>query len=132
MGTLLGSMNGNQINITSSFAVPMKFTQNNSEGEIIIDKDYQNKMLKFYRKVNQKEGIVGLYYTTNAVTQNVTKLWSYYSTELLRDKKNKPVLTQPLLMLVDPTLQDHRMSIKVMTLVNSSPIVVFSECPFSF
>jgi len=69
-------------------------------------------MLKFHRKVSQKEGLIGLYYTSNNVTQSVLTLFSHYMA-LFKDKKNKPVGNQPLLMLIDPTMQDNRMSIKV-------------------
>lgn len=55
-----------------------------------------------------------------------------YFIELFKDKKNRAHLPAPLLMLVDPTMQDNRMSIKVMSLVNSRPLTVFAECPFSF
>jgi len=30
---------------------------------LVINKDYQQKMLKFHRKVNPKEGLLGLYIT---------------------------------------------------------------------
>ena len=39
-----------------------------------------------------------------------------YFIELFKDKKNRAHLPAPLLMLVDPTMQDNRMSIKVSTL----------------
>jgi len=128
MGALLGSKDGSQINISTSFAVPLTV---NSESDIILDKDFLAKMLKFHRKVNPKEGLVGLYYTTNHISKSVNTLFAYFM-ELLKDKKNKPVFSQPLLMLVDPTMQDHRMSIKIMNIVNSNPIVCFAECPFTF
>jgi len=88
-------------------------------------------MLKFHRKVSQKEGLIGLYYTSNNVTQSVLGLFSHYMA-LFKDKKNKPVGNQPLLMLIDPTMQDNRMSIKVMNIVYSNPINFFAECPFKF
>jgi len=55
-----------------------------------------------------------------------------YFIELFKDKKNRSILVTPLVMLVDPTMQNNRMSIKVMSLVNSRPLNVFAECPFSF
>lgn len=60
-------------------------------------------MLKFHKKVNPKEGLIGLYFSAHEINSHVTPLFTYYA-ELLKDKKNKPVLQQPLLMLVDPTM----------------------------
>jgi len=88
MGTLLGSKDGSQINISTSFAVPLTV---NSESDITLDKDFLTKMLKFHRKVNPKEGLVGLYYTTNVISKSVNTLFAYYL-DLLKDKKNKPVI----------------------------------------
>jgi hypothetical protein len=50
----------------------------------------------------------------------------------MKDNKNKPVLKSPLVMLVDPTMQNERMSIKVLSLENTRPLAVFAEVPFSF
>lgn len=74
-----------------------------NESDITLDKEFLAKMLKFHRKVNPKEGLIGLYYSSNDISKSVTTLFSYYM-ELLKDKKNKPILNSPLLMLVDPTL----------------------------
>lgn len=57
----------------------------------MIDKDYLAKMLKFHKKVNPKEGLVGFYFSSHEITSHVTTLFTYYS-ELMKDKKNKPVL----------------------------------------
>lgn len=36
------------------------------------------------------------------------------------------------MLLIDPTMQDNKLSIKVLTLVTSNFVPVFSECAFSF
>jgi translation initiation factor 3 subunit F len=124
---LLGSKDGNVINISTSFAVPFVEGKDSE----VFETDFLAKMLKFHRKVSQKEGLIGLYYTSNNVSQSVLTLFSHYMT-LFKEKKNKPVGNQPLLMLVDPTMQDNRMSIKMMNIVYSQPINFFAECPFKF
>lgn len=98
---------------------------------VLIDKDFLNKMLRFHRRVNPKEGLVGLYFSSAVITPAVSFMFSYYQ-ELLKDKKNKPLMPAPLLMLVDPTMQGNKMGIKVLSLVNIRPMGVFAECPFSF
>jgi len=44
----------------------MNFEQDKETGKpnLAISKDYQQKMLKFHRKVNPKEGLLGLYITS--------------------------------------------------------------------
>jgi len=74
---------------------------------------------------------VGLYFSSNIISIHVMEIFMYFI-ELFKDKKNRSILVTPLVMLVDPTMQNNRMSIKVMSLVNSRPLNVFAECPFSF
>lgn len=59
MGTLLGTIDGSQIDILSSFAVPQYFDK--EQKDLIIDYEYMQKMMKFHKKVNQKEGLLGMY-----------------------------------------------------------------------
>ena len=69
-------------------------------------------MLKFQRKVNPKEGLVGLYMTGQRIEAAQKVLFAYYQ-KLASEKKNKPVVKSPLLLLIDPTMQDNKLSIKV-------------------
>ncbi len=78
----------------------------------MLDKEFLAKMLKFYRKVNPKEGLVGLYFSSNAISIYVMEIFMFFN-EVFKDKKNRSVLPMPLVMLVDPTMQGNRMSIKV-------------------
>lgn len=83
------------------------------DGGIIIDKEYLNKMLKFHRKVNPKEGLLGFYISGSSIDQTAVMLFKFYQ-DLSRDKKNKsPLLGQPLMLMIDPTMQGNRLSIKV-------------------
>jgi hypothetical protein len=88
----------------------------NKEDGCVLDKEFLAKMLKFYRKVNPKEGLVGLYFSSNVISIYVMEIFLYFI-ELFKDKKNRSVVPTPLVMLVDPTMQGNRMSIKV-----SSPL----------
>ena len=58
VGSLLGSVDGQIVEIQTSFSVPL---ENSSEKEIILDKEYLHKMLNFHRKINPKEDLIGLY-----------------------------------------------------------------------
>jgi len=52
------------VDVQTSFSVPL---DQEEDGGIIIDKDYLQKMLKFHRKVNLKEGLLGLYISGNNI-----------------------------------------------------------------
>jgi len=55
---------------------------------------------------------VGLYFSSNIISIHVMEIFMYFI-ELFKDKKNRSILVTPLVMLVDPTMQNNRMSIKV-------------------
>ena len=75
VGVLLGTIDGSQIEICSSFAVPQYFEQN----VLIIDQEYMQKMMKFYKKVNSKEGLLGMYISSKKLDEHGTQLLSYFS-----------------------------------------------------
>ena len=68
VGTLLGSIDGSQIDIHSSFSVPQYFDK--EQKDLIIDSEYMQKMLKFYRKVNPKEGLLGMYISSKKLDEH--------------------------------------------------------------
>ena len=74
-------------------------------------------MLKFHKRVSPKEGLVGLYFSSNIISIHVMEIFMYFI-ELFKDKKNRSILVTPLVMLVDPTMQNNRMSIKVSNLLS--------------
>jgi hypothetical protein len=88
VGTLLGNKDGSQVDIQTSFSVPLSI---NEQDGILLDKEFLAKMLKFHKKVNPKEGLIGLYFSSLDINKDVAVLFNYY-TELMKDKKNKPVL----------------------------------------
>lgn len=69
-------------------------------------------MLKFHRKVNPKEGLIGFYKTGSIIDDSTSSIYYYY-TRLLKDPKNKGLVNQPMLFLIDPTMKQNRLSIKV-------------------
>ena len=73
-------------------------------------------MMKFHRKVNPKEGLVGMYITSNKLGEHESILIKYFSDQFASDKK-KALLPQPLIMMVDPSLQENKLSIKVRIMI---------------
>lgn len=70
-------------------------------------------MLKFHRKVNPKEGLLGLYITAKDLNEHGISVVNYFQ-DLLKNEKQRALISFPLIMMVDPTLQDNKLSIKVL------------------
>ena len=60
-------------------------------------------MLKFHRKVNPKEALIGFYKTGQAIDEITLRIYTQYLQQM-QDPKNKGLLSQPLLFLIDPTM----------------------------
>ena len=91
-------------------------------------------MLKFYRKVNPKEGLLGLYISAKNLDDYCMSLIDYYNRLFKEDKKKRALLPNPLIMLVDPKMEGSTLSIKVLnllsTFIKGSPF--FCECSYKF
>jgi len=55
IGTLLGSIHGNTVEVTSCFCVP----HNESKDEVAVDMEFARSMTDFHTKANPNEVIVG-------------------------------------------------------------------------
>lgn len=112
VGTLLGSVDGQMVDLQTCFSVPL----DHADGSLVVDGEYMQKMLKFHRKVNPKEALVGLYISGQEIDLTAVNLFQYYQS-ISKDKKNgSPLAGSPLILLIDPTMQNNRLSIKVHTL----------------
>jgi hypothetical protein len=80
----------------------------------MIDTDYMQKMLKFHRKVNPNEGLLGMYISCKKLDAHGLALVAYFQ-ELFQSEKKKALISFPLIMMVDPTLSDNKLSIKVIS-----------------
>ena len=57
--------------------------------DLVMDKDYLSKMLEFHRKVNPKEGLVGLYLSGTSIDGNAIGLYRFYQTLLNKERKGR-------------------------------------------
>ena len=80
--------------------------------DLVIDTEYMQKMLKFHRKVNPNEGLLGMYISCKKLDDHGLALVSYFQ-ELFQNEKKKALISFPLIMMVDPTLSGNKLSIKV-------------------
>jgi len=99
VGALLGSRSDNgEIEIRNSFPIPLK----NVNDEISIDKEYFKEMLTLHKRVNSKETVIGWYSTGNEITDITNNIHNTFPSEV-----------EPVLLLVDTTLSDKKLGIKV-------------------
>jgi translation initiation factor 3 subunit F len=64
IGTLMGTVEANTVQISTSFSVPLTIEIKNGSPEVYFDSVYQSRMFNFYKRVNPKESLVGMYITT--------------------------------------------------------------------
>jgi translation initiation factor 3 subunit F len=80
IGTLLGRVNGNVVEVTNSFAVPHQ----EKNDEVAVGKDFNKQMLSLSSRVNSMEKIVGWYATTfdgAQVVDNSSLIHEFFTTE---------------------------------------------------
>jgi translation initiation factor 3 subunit F len=97
IGTLLGTVNGTNTEITNCFPVPHSET----DEQVAVDMEYHRTMYDLYQKVNPREVIVGWYATGFEVTEHSTLIHDFYS----RETEN------PIHLCIDTLLHDNKMAI---------------------
>mmetsp|Transcript_42518 Transcript_42518/g.51632 ORF Transcript_42518/g.51632 Transcript_42518/m.51632 type:complete len:286 (-) Transcript_42518:298-1155(-) len=98
IGTLLGSIGENGIEVKNSYAVP----HNESQGQVAVDIEFHRTMFELHHRVNPKEVIVGWYSTGDGVGSIDALIQDFYG----RDCAN------PLHLTVDTQMVDETLSIK--------------------
>ncbi|CAD5117833.1 DgyrCDS6579 [Dimorphilus gyrociliatus] len=98
IGTLLGIVDKNVVEITNCFTVP----HNESADEVAVDIEYAKGMFDLYKRVTPWETVVGWYSTGNEVTAHSRLIHEYYSLEC----------KQPIHITVDTSLKNNRMNIQ--------------------
>lgn len=98
IGTLLGTVDKQTVEITNCFSVP----HNESEDEVAVDMEFAKNMFELHRKVAPNEVIVGWFATGHDITEHSVLIHEYYS----REAQN------PVHLTVDTTLLNGCMSIK--------------------
>lgn len=80
IGSLLGRVNGNVVEVTNCFAVPHQ----EKNDEVAVGKDFNKQMLALCSRVNSMEKIVGWYATTfdgAQVVDNSSLIHEFFTTE---------------------------------------------------
>lgn len=107
VGTLLGEIKDNIVNVTDCFVVP--FAENVDEVTVEINAEYHKTMYNFHRRNNKKEQVVGWFSTSSStgslVTDNCGLVHEFYGDQCSY---------QPVHLVVDTTLAsaDGLMSVR--------------------
>jgi len=103
IGTLLGSIDKQSVEITNVFCVPHK----EYEERVEVNLNYAQEMLELNKKVFAGESLVGWFATGNEITSHSAPIHEYYA----RETKD------PIHLTVDTTLNSGRMSLKAYVFV---------------
>ncbi|KAG5673781.1 hypothetical protein PVAND_003801 [Polypedilum vanderplanki] len=98
IGTLLGSVEKNVVEVTNCFCVPHKETDDQVEAEI----SYALDVYDLNRRVNASENIVGWWATGSEVTNHSSVIHEYYAREC----------NNPIHLTLDTSLQGGKMGLK--------------------
>lgn len=93
----------------------------NDQGTVDLDEEYAQKMLNFHRKINRKEQLIGFYKTGTEVDESTFLIFYIYS-RLLKAQKNKGILPKPIILLIDPTMTNNKLSIKVLNFYSAPEV----------
>ena len=103
------------------------------EPEYVFDTEYLKKMLQFHKQVNSQETPLGVYISSTQI-DNLSMVIIQYFINLFKTKEVRSPLSQPIVMLFDPELNNNKLDIKVMSLHSTflPKCPLFSEMPYKF
>ncbi|KAK9805898.1 hypothetical protein WJX73_002723 [Symbiochloris irregularis] len=99
IGTLLGTVEGNTIEVKECYAVPF----NENQEQVAMDINHHQSLLGLHQKVIQKEVVVGWFATGIALSGSDAVINDFYTKEC----------AHPVHLTVDTSLQDNKMAINV-------------------
>jgi len=90
-------------------------------------------MLKFHKGLNDQEALLGVYVSTCKLDKECMVVFSYIR-DLFLNQKVKSPLQSPIMLMFDPSLQNNRLTVKILNVhsfyLEDCPL--FSELPFKF
>eukprot|EP00088_Acartia_fossae_P056439 TRINITY_DN6573_c0_g1_i13.p1 TRINITY_DN6573_c0_g1~~TRINITY_DN6573_c0_g1_i13.p1 ORF type:complete len:290 (-),score=87.68 TRINITY_DN6573_c0_g1_i13:513-1382(-) len=103
IGTLVGSVDKQCVEVTNCFSIPHKEHTDRVEADIM----YAQEMFDLNKKVSPQENLVGWFATGNEVTNHSALIHDYYA----RETKD------PIHLTLDTTLENGRMTMKAYVFV---------------
>lgn len=103
IGTLVGSVDKQAVEVTNCFCVPHKEYEDHVEAEL----QYAQDMFELNKKVNQGEQLVGWFATGNEITSHSALIHDYYA----RETKD------PIHLTIDTTLNSGKVNLKAYVFV---------------
>jgi hypothetical protein len=83
--------------------------------------------------VSPNEGMLGMYISCKKLDEHGLALVGYFN-KLFQDDKKRALISFPLIMMVDPTLSENKLSIKILNLVSGflKTIPILCELTYNF
>jgi len=106
LGTLLGSIDNDSVEVTNCFVVPHSISA--TDGTVCIEMHLADVMYKLNKQVHPSEVIVGWWITGYEVSSIAVPINDYYGRQCLN----------PIQLLVDTTMKGGRMNIKAFVQVD--------------
>ena len=78
VGTLLGSVDGQMVDLQTCFSVPTNIQSEGKSQNVIVDQEYLQKMLNFHRRVNPKEDLIGFYMSGTEINDQIIMMFKYF------------------------------------------------------
>mmetsp|Transcript_16096 Transcript_16096/g.27188 ORF Transcript_16096/g.27188 Transcript_16096/m.27188 type:complete len:338 (-) Transcript_16096:581-1594(-) len=143
-GALLGNIDGKILNISNSFPVSLKIQEKSEikkeiaqteeqkaearadkEPQYVFDPDYIKKMIQFHKRVNSHEAMVGIYVSSPVIDKTTMVIFQYFR-DLFKSKEIRTQLNIPVMLTFDPSLNNNRLDIKMLSLHS----IAYTNCPF--
>lgn len=109
IGTLLGSIDGGVVTLTSGYKVPHKEV----EDEVAINMEFNENLYRLQKRVAPNEVIVG-WFTTSKVIEEKDRLVQDYYHQLMSSRQAKGGV-HPIVLMVDTAPTNGKVDIKVYT-----------------
>eukprot|EP01017_Pseudomicrothorax_dubius_P050685 TRINITY_DN9639_c0_g2_i1.p1 TRINITY_DN9639_c0_g2~~TRINITY_DN9639_c0_g2_i1.p1 ORF type:complete len:305 (+),score=94.92 TRINITY_DN9639_c0_g2_i1:114-1028(+) len=118
VGALLGTVTTNMVEITNCYPVPHGY---NEEREIVLDKETHRRLLEANLRIYNKEVLVGWFISNPKLTVETFYLHCFFTNKDESGFRQDPNLPSPLLVALDPSLQNRSFEVKAFTL-NQNPV----------
>mmetsp|Transcript_12048 Transcript_12048/g.13198 ORF Transcript_12048/g.13198 Transcript_12048/m.13198 type:complete len:300 (+) Transcript_12048:196-1095(+) len=127
VGTLLGTVESNVVEIKNCFSIP----HDEKDGHILFDQQAHEELTRLHMNANSKEIVVGFFETTSGLNEFTCMLHNFYSSQF-KPSINTAILTTPLCLKMDLSLETGKIDMSVSMAKGAySGFVLFQELPFS-
>lgn len=116
IGSLYGTVSTNRIDVSHCYGISVTI----EDGETVVDKDAQLRLNEMHKRLYSKEVLLGWFTTKQVLDYECAALNLYFSGKEAGFVPEGGILTQPILLQVDPKLSKLSFGLKAYASVNLS------------